>query len=39
MDKMAYGQNAIGQKLMVCKKWYAQNGTVKMVASFGIDYN
>ena len=24
---------------MVWTKWYGQNGTDKMVASFGIDYN
>ena len=34
MDKMAYGQNVIGQNgmdKMVWTKWYGQNGTDKMV--------
>ena len=41
-DKIVYGQNVIGQNdmdKMVRTKWYRQNGTDKMVASFGIDYN
>ena len=39
---MVYGQIVIGQNgmdKMVQTKWYGQNGTDKMVASFGIDYN
>ena len=37
MDKMVYGQNGIGQ--IVMDKMVRQNGTNKMVAIFGIDYN
>ena len=37
MDKIVYGQNVIGQNGI--DKMVRTNGTDKMVASFGIDYN
>jgi len=42
MDKMAYGQNGIGQKVMdkmAWAKWYGQNGTDKMLTNVYIDFN
>ena len=35
---MVYGQNGIWTK-WYWTKWYGQNGTDKLVAIFGIEYN
>ena len=42
MDKMVWTKwytDKVSLDKMVWTKWYGQNGTDKMVASFGIDYN